>query len=91
MESLSKNLFGKNGQGHIETEEMKLPESVPATVIDFKNKKIMVLLRETQLQLLEAQQIHNFEKVEELQLRIQTFNEIKKTFAISQGNRTILH
>ena len=89
--SLSKNLFGKNGQGHIETEEMKLPESVPATVIDFKNKKIMVLLRETQLQLLEAQQIHNFEKVEELQLRIQTFNEIKKTFAISQGNRTILH
>ena len=89
--SLSKNLFGKNGQGHFETEEMKLPDMVPATVIDFKNKKVMVLLRETQLQILDAQQNNNFEKVEELQLRIQNFNEIKKTFAVSMGNRTILH
>jgi DNA primase len=89
--TLSKNLFTKGSNYQIETEEMKLPDLVPATVIDFKNKKIMVMLREAQLQLLEAQQIGNFEKVEECQQRIHSFNEIKKTFALSLGNRTILH
>jgi DNA primase len=89
--TLSKNLFSKGSNYQLETEEMKLPDMVPATVIDFKNKKIMVLLREAQLQLLEAQQNSNFEKIEECQQRIHSFNEIKKTFAVSLGNRTILH
>jgi hypothetical protein len=51
----------------------------------------MTSLRETQMQLFEAQKENNVEKVEELQMRIQNLNVIKKTFAISLGNRTIVH
>jgi DNA primase len=89
--TLSKNLFEKGAHVFIETEEMKLGEIVPAVVIDFKSKKIMTSLRETQMQLYEAQKENNVEKVEELQMRIQNLNVIKKTFAISLGNRTIVH
>jgi len=89
--TLSKNLFEKGARVYIETEEMKLGEIVPAVVIDFKSKKIMTSLRETQMQLFEAQKENNVEKVEELQMRIQNLNVIKKTFAISLGNRTIVH
>jgi hypothetical protein len=64
---------------------------VPAVVIDFKSKKIMASLRETQMQLLDAQKENDVEKIEELQLRIQNLNVLKKTFNKRLGNRTIVH
>ncbi len=81
----------KRGGSFIETEEMKLQELVPATILDFKSKKVITALSEIRSQLLEAQKANDFEKIEELQIRIQNLNSIKKTFAKSMGNRTILH
>jgi DNA primase len=89
--TLSKNLFEKGAHVYIETEDMKLGEIVPAVVIDFKSKKIMASLRETQMQLLDAQKENDVEKIEELQLRIQNLNVLKKTFNKRLGNRTIVH
>ncbi len=88
--TLSKKLYEKDRRVYLETEEMKLKESVPAIIIEFKNKKLIVALRETQLQLFEAQQAGDFEKMEELQLRVQNLNIMKKTFALKLGNRTII-
>ncbi len=81
----------KKGGSFIETEEMKLQELVLNTVLDFKSKKIIYALKEAQLQLLEAQQMSDSIKVEEFQTKIQNLNTLKKTFAKSLGNRTILH
>jgi DNA primase len=88
--TLSKNLFERGTHVYIETEEMKLVEILPAVIIDFKSKKIMTSLRETQMKLLEAQKESDIEKIEELQVKIQNLNVIKKTFALSLGNRTIV-
>lgn len=74
-----------------ETEEMKLSTMVPSIVMDFKSKKILSMIRQTQQEMLEAQQNSDIEKLEELQLRYQNLNTIKKTFASSLGNRIILH
>lgn len=89
--SLSHKLFSKGSGAPVETEEMKLEEVVPSAVMSFKSNKIMNLLRETQLKLLNAQSSHEYEEVENLQLQIQTLNNIKKTFATNLGNRIILH
>jgi DNA primase len=88
--TLSKKLYEKDHRAYIETEEMKLNESVPAIIIEFKNKKLITALRETQLQLFEVQKVGDFEKMEELQLRIQNLNIMKKMFAKKLGNRTII-
>jgi DNA primase len=89
--NLSKKLFSKNASVYIETEDMKLQEIVPSIVLDFKSKKVLSLLKEIQLKLLDAQESNDFEKLEELQMQIQSLNNIKKTFAVNQGGRTILH
>jgi len=89
--TLSKKLYEKDHRAYIETEDMKLNEAVPAIIIEFKNKKLITALRETQLQLFEAQKSGDIEKIEELQLRVQNLNVMKKTFAKKLGNRTIIN
>jgi DNA primase len=87
---LSNKLFAKSAHVYIETEEMKLQEIVPATVMDFKSKKVLTALRNLQVQLLNAQQNFDIETMEDIQFRIQNLSAIKKTFAKSLGNRTII-
>lgn len=89
--TLSKKLYEKDHRAYIETEDMKLNEAVPAIIIEFKNKKLITALRETQIQLFEAQKSGDIEKIEELQLRVQNLNVMKKTFAKKLGNRTIIN
>lgn len=86
---ISKKLFARYTDNLIETEEMRLQEIVPSVVMDFKNKKALALLHQMMDQLKEAQQQHDEGKVSMLAAHIQHLNQIKRTFAISLGNRTI--
>jgi DNA primase len=88
---LDKKLFAKGANVFIETEEMKLEDIVPLILIDFKSKKVAALRKEVLLKLMEAQNTNDTEKIEELQMQIQSLDSIKKTFAANQGGRTILH
>jgi len=74
-----------------ETEEMKLNELIPAIIINFKNFKVMKDLHEIEVELSEAQQAGNFEKMEEIQYRKKNLDIIKTTLAKNQGNRVILY
>ena len=74
----------------IETEEMKLKEIVPETVIAFKNKKILELLTQLEKDIKKAQENKDVEQITDLQQRVMALNSIKKTLAKSLGQRTIL-
>ena len=86
---ISKKLFARYTENLIETEEMKLQELVPAVVMDFKNKKALAMLHQMIEQLKEAQQKQDEGKISMLSAHIQHLNQIKRTFAINLGNRTI--
>jgi len=86
---ISKKLFARYTENLIETEEMKLQELVPAVVMDFKNKKALAMLHQMIEQLKEAQQQQDEGKISMLSAHIQHLNQIKRTFAINLGNRTI--
>ncbi|HOK98086.1 MAG TPA: DNA primase [Bacteroidales bacterium] len=86
---ISKKLFARYTDNLIETEEMRLNEIVPSVVMDFKNKKALALLQQMMEQLKEAQQQHDEGKISMLSAHIQHLNQIKRTFAITLGNRTI--
>jgi hypothetical protein len=73
----------------VETEEDKLPELVRDLVLNFKNKKIMLAFKNTQIQLLMIQQTPDFEKIEELQQQLMQINGIKKMLALNLGGRAI--
>lgn len=86
---ISKKLFARYTDNLIETEEMKLQELVPSVVMDFKNKKALAMLHQMIEQLKEAQQQHDEGRISMLSAHIQHLNQIKRTFAITLGNRTI--
>ncbi len=87
---LSKKLFERTSNTYVETEEMKLSELVPSVILDFKNKKLLSIINTMKLELLQAQNENNEDKVQQLQIHIQHLNEVKKTFANHLGKRTIL-
>jgi len=74
----------------VETEEMKLKDIVPATVIAFKNKKILELITEVQNSIKNAQDSKNHDQIVLLQQKAIALNEIKKSLAQDLGHRTIL-
>ncbi len=82
-------IWEKN-ENYIETEEMKLAELVPESIIAFKNKKIMIELDRASRELKKAQEEGSLEKMLELQQKFMVLNDIKKTFAKDLGDRIIL-
>ena len=88
---LSTKLFVRGNSAAVETEEMKLIELVPSIVNNFKNFKLMSLMREIFDEMEKAQLANDIEKIKELQGQIQHLNLLKKTFAINLGIRIFVH
>jgi DNA primase len=82
-------IWQKN-ENFVETEDMKLKEIVPETVLAFKNKKVMQLIRETQEQLKQAQESDAAEDILLLQQRYIILNELKKNLSRNLGDRIIV-
>ena len=82
-------IWQKN-ENFVETEDMKLKEIVPETVLAFKNKKVMQLIRETHEQLKLAQENNVNEDILLLQQRYIILNELKKNLSKNLGDRIIV-
>jgi DNA primase len=88
--NLSKKLFARGANLVVETEEAKLPELVPSVITEFKSKKVMSFLKHIKMQLLEAQENEDVDRIIALQEQMQQFNLLKKAFAVTLGNRIII-
>ncbi len=80
----------KKRESYVESEDMKLKDIIPETLIAFKNKKIMLAIRETQDLLKNAQEKKNQDDIEILQAKFIILNRLKKKLAKDLGDRIIL-
>lgn len=74
----------------LETEEMKLKDIVPELVLSFKNRKLMVMLKDTQDEIRTAQESNDMESITLLIQKIQILNELKRNISKKLGDRIIL-
>ena len=80
----------KNKQTFVETEEMKLKEIVPDSVLKFKGDKIKVLLKDVMTQLEEAVKTNDIERVQTLQKRDQNLKVALRLISRKLGDRILI-
>lgn len=80
----------KNKQTFVETEEMKLKEIVPDSVLKFKGDKIKVLLKDVMTQLEEAVRTNDIERVQTLQKRDQNLKVALRIISRKLGDRILI-
>ncbi len=74
----------------VESEEMRLKEVVPETLLAFKNKKIMQALNKTRQELKRAQEDHDEERLSGIMQKLMVLNNAKNMLAKEQNNRNFL-
>jgi DNA primase len=79
-----------NKQTYVETEDMKLKEIVPDTVLKFKGDKIQVRLKEIMTQLQEAVKAEDTEKILSLQKKDQGLKLALRMISERLGKRIII-
>jgi DNA primase len=79
-----------NKQTYVETEDMKLKDIVPDTVLKFKSDKIKVRLKEIMIQLEEAVNNGNTEMIMTIQKKYQNLKTALKMISEKLGKRIIL-
>lgn len=72
------------------TEEDKLPELVPKTLLALKNQIVLDAIKEAQQKLRQAQETGNADEINFFQLRIAELNNFKKTFSKELGERIVI-
>ena len=77
-------------ENYIESEEMKLREILPETLIAFKNKRIILAIKEIQNRIKTAQETNRQEEIEGLQEQFMMLNNLKKQLSKDLGDRTIV-
>lgn len=82
-------IWAKNNQS-LPLEQNRLIEIVPQTLLAYKNKKVLALLKNMQLQLIEANHNNDLELIEVIQKDIVRLNHIKQNFSKELGCRVIL-
>lgn len=80
----------KKHENYIESEEMKLKEILPETLIAFKNKRIVMAIKDVQDRIKKAQETKHFEEIEELQGRFMILSNLKKQLSKDLGDRIII-
>ena len=80
----------KNKQTFVETEEMKLREIVPDSVLKFKGDKIKVLLKDVMTQLEEAVRTNDIERIQALQKRDQNLKVALRIISRKLGDRILI-
>lgn len=77
-------------ENYIESEEMKLREILPETLIAFKTKRIILAIKEIQNRIKTAQETDHPEEIEGLQEQFMMLNNLKKQLSRDLGDRTIV-
>ncbi len=76
-------------ESRIASDDMRLREIIPELVIAFKNKKVIDLIKQTQEEIVVAQQNGDSEAITMLSQKFMVLNELKKHFAKELGDRII--
>lgn len=80
-------IWSKN-EVKLETEEMKLKDIIPELIVSFKNKKVLDMIKESQEELLQAQNINtNDESLNLLIIKRQILNELRRNISKELGDR----
>jgi DNA primase len=74
----------------VETEEMRLKSIVPEIILIYKSKRIMLMIKEIQDQLLNAQSVSDFDTLNALQQKIIVLNNFKRELSKNLRNRIIM-
>jgi len=80
-------IWGKHG-AYVESEDKKLKEMVPETVLKFKSEKIKKMQKELRKAIVEAS--GDDEKVAELQERYKVMTSLQKKISAGLGGRIVL-
>ena len=80
-------IWGKHG-AYVETEEMKIKEMVPETVLKFKSDKIKKMQKELRKEIAEAS--GDDAKIAELQERYKAMTSLQKKISTGLGGRIVL-
>lgn len=75
---------------YVETEEMKLKEIVPRTILEFKGKIIQKAIKEIQQNIKNAQEQNELEEIETFFKQLSALNELRRLVVNDLGQRTIL-
>jgi DNA primase len=76
-------------ENYVETEDMKLKEVVPETVLSFKSRIVHSMLEETLHRMKVAQESEKIDDLMDIQHRIVMLNNIKRDLSRSLGNRIV--
>jgi DNA primase len=74
----------------IETEDMRLKETVPGSIMAFKNEKVLKFLKEAENDLRYAQEQDDEERIQNLQSRFMILNSLKRSLSKGLGERIFL-
>lgn len=80
----------KKKEVYIETEDMKLKTIVPEIIITYKSKRISLMIKQVQAQMLQLQKEAQMDAFMELQQRIILLNTLKRELSKSLRNRIII-
>ncbi|MDR2037953.1 MAG: DNA primase [Bacteroidales bacterium] len=82
------NIHKKSGV-IVKTEEDHLEEVVPVSVLAYKNRRVIMLLKDLSLEMQKAEKENDTELLDELYARYISLNEIKKQLAKILGKRIV--
>ncbi len=74
----------------IETEDMKLKEIVPETIITLKSKRLNAMLNDAYNNLKAAMGNDDLEEIRDIQQRVVILNQVKQELSKSLGNRIVM-
>jgi len=77
-------------ENYFETEEMRLNEIVPEAILALKNEKVLKLIKETETDLRFAQEQHNEDRIQTLQVKYIVLNNLKMNLSKGLGDRIII-
>jgi len=80
----------KKKEVYIETEDMKLKTIVPDIITTYKSKRISLMVKQVQAQLLQLQKDGQMDTFLELQQRLILLNNLKRELSKSLRNRIII-
>jgi DNA primase len=81
----------KRRENYLETEDMRLKETVPEAILALKNEKVLQLLKETEDELRYAQEQRDEDRMQALQIKFMVLNNLKMNLSKGLGDRIIIN
>lgn len=81
----------KRRENFLETEDMRLNETVPEAILALKNEKVLKLIREAEIDLKYAQEQNDMDRIQTLTIKFMVLNSLKMNLSKGLGDRIIIN